>query len=513
LKPLASCLALALALSGTLAAAPVGLITRRPLISDLLPNWRQPVPPPQGVVRNAATAKRYPSLSPIPRRIPEIPAGSIPVTNCDDSGIGSLRDAIDTAVSGQTIDLTATGCSTITLATGDISISQQDLILQGPGASELAIDGNNLYSLRHYNPFGGTLQVHDLTITHGRRYLLATDNLSAKGGCIYSYGTVAMSNAQLSYCTVETANLDPHFFTLGGGVYAKAGLVIENSSITLSSAGTPDLYGYGGAAFTRGPATITHSGLGLNYASGAGGAFMGTGGVFMSYSSIILNSADTEGGLYVAGGYTTIANSTIAQNSATDFGGAFIQGSSSFPATLVNSTISENSATHLVGGLALTRYPAKIANSTIAFNTESNAADATYGAGLFIGTDVEIESSIIARNTLDHSVYGPVGDDIGGFGALTGANNLTQFVLAGLALPADTIYADPRLSSLLYNGGPTLTHALSPLSPAVEAGNNLAGLATDQRGIGFARVIGASPDIGAFELNIDDVLFADDFED
>jgi hypothetical protein len=42
---------------------------------------------------------------------------------------------------------------------------------------------------------------------------------------------------------------------------------------------------------------------------------------------------------------------------------------------------------------------------------------------------------------------------------------------------------------------------LSPLSPAIEA-DNTAGLAKDQCGPGFARVIGANADIGAFELKL-----------
>ena len=156
-------------------------------------------------------------------------------------------------------------------------------------------------------------------------------------------------------------------------------------------------------------------------------------------------------------------------------------------------------------------YPTRIANSTIAFNTEANAADLMYGAGLYTSDATELESTIVANNTLTHSVFGPVADDIGGSGALSGNNNLTQFVLIGPA-PADTIYADPRLGSLLYNGGSTRTHALSPLSPAVEAGNNVAGLVTDQRGPGFARVIGANADIGAFELDLNDVIFANGFD-
>jgi hypothetical protein len=59
---------------------------------------------------------------------------------------------------------------------------------------------------------------------------------------------------------------------------------------------------------------------------------------------------------------------------------------------------------------------------------------------------------------------------------------------------------DPLLLPLADNGGPTRTHALSSASPAIDAGNNSAGFATDQRGKAFVRVAGARADIGAFEL-------------
>src|SRR5579871_5496463 len=41
---------------------------------------------------------------------PPVPANSIPVSNCDDSGAGSLRDAVNNAADGDTIDLTALDC-------------------------------------------------------------------------------------------------------------------------------------------------------------------------------------------------------------------------------------------------------------------------------------------------------------------------------------------------------------------------------------------------------------------
>ncbi len=64
---------------------------------------------------------------------------------------------------------------------------------------------------------------------------------------------------------------------------------------------------------------------------------------------------------------------------------------------------------------------------------------------------------------------------------------------------------DPLLGELRDNGGPTLTHALLPGSPAIDAGNpappgtvGTACPATAQRGV--ARPQGPRCDIGAFEL-------------
>ena len=70
-----------------------------------------------------------------------------------------------------------------------------------------------------------------------------------------------------------------------------------------------------------------------------------------------------------------------------------------------------------------------------------------------------------------------------------------------LPVPVDTILAqDPLLAPLASNGGPTATHALLSGSPAIDAGNNSQGASFDQRGSGYSRVIGAAPDIGAYEL-------------
>jgi hypothetical protein len=58
-------------------------------------------------------------------------------------------------------------------------------------------------------------------------------------------------------------------------------------------------------------------------------------------------------------------------------------------------------------------------------------------------------------------------------------------------------FPDPKLGPLADNGGPTLTMALLPGSPAIDAGNTSLAPATDQRG--FPRPAGLAADIGAFE--------------
>ena len=83
----------------------------------------------------------------------------------------------------------------------------------------------------------------------------------------------------------------------------------------------------------------------------------------------------------------------------------------------------------------------------------------------------------------------------------------------GVALGALT--GDPHLNPLADNGGPTPTLSLCRSSVAIDAGNAAApGLpATDQRGPGYPRVIGAAPDIGAFEFNPDgDEIFGNGFD-
>ena len=113
---------------------------------------------------------------------------SLVVTNTNDSGAGSLRQAITNAENYYTngiITFAPSVTGIITLAS-TLAISN-GLSIQGPGASMLAISGNNLYQDFHIDSHGN-VQISGLTISHGGNVL--------SGGGVYvkTGGNLALSN-------------------------------------------------------------------------------------------------------------------------------------------------------------------------------------------------------------------------------------------------------------------------------------------------------------------------------
>jgi hypothetical protein len=476
-----------------------------------------PGPEWQALIERMQSAARTP---------PPVAAPSIAVSNCNDSGPGSYRQAVADAVSGDTIDLTSTGCSTITLTTGDVLTFLNDLTLQGPGALTLTIDGGSLYRpLEHLGT--GTLHINDLSIADGKKYLADGGTGNASGGCVHSQGVVSVDHAWVKYCDAGSSSTT--IGVKGGAIYGKAGVTVLNSLVTGSTAHSSGNFAYGGGVYSAGDLAVVYSSISGNTAHSTasfgqgGGAEVGNfytagGTTFIKYSTVQNNVVigivgdGLGGGLYTTGN-VYILNSTIAGNQADFAGGLDLKKGATVtaPFSINSSTISGNNSTGYIGGVYVGQNPTQINNSTIAFNTAHT--NPKYGAGLKInGAAVDLQSTIIARNTTDEG-SGPLVDDVGGDSgaSLTGANNL--IFVSALATPPDTVVlTDPLLGSLSSNGGPTSTHALSPLSPAINTGNNSASVSWDQRGSGYPRVIGAGPDIGAFELDLSDVIFANGFD-
>ena len=504
LSPLASCLATALALAwggagaaGRAHAPDAAPALDRALTGDPLDwsgRWKGPDP--------AEVALRW---QPAPHALPQIPANSIVVHNCNDSGNGSLRNALNNANNGDTIDLTQLSCSKITLTTGSLLFTQTTITLQGPGAKYLSIDGNDAYAPLLHNGTG-TLYVDDLTVERGRKYFTSAQVDDARGGCIFSGGNVFLSNSLVDDCVVS--DTDNAHLALGGGIYAYAGVSLSNSAVTNSKS----LNGWGGGIYSKSFVDVTDSFVAGNYAYQKGGGVYASNGLNISYSTIDSNHAGYNGGGAFGYGNVLITNSTISNNDSNDRGGGVFIGEgagATVAPTILSSTISGNNA-YWGGGVTIIDYmgahDAHIANSTIAFNYERSPTK--YGGGLYAHGAVRLESTIISNNT-DLGSASP--DDVGGTATITGANNLIGY--STVPVPNDTILLrSAMLGPLASNGGTTLTHMILSGSPAIDAGNDAANVSFDQRGSGYPRVIGPHADIGAYELDTNDVIFVNGFD-
>src|SRR5438874_10454518 len=92
---------------------------------------------------------------------------TLTVLNNLDKGAGSLRDAITNAKSGDTIVFASRlDGQTITLTSDQLTINKS-LDIEGPGASLLAISGNDTNRVFNINE-GLTVTIAGLTISHGR---------------------------------------------------------------------------------------------------------------------------------------------------------------------------------------------------------------------------------------------------------------------------------------------------------------------------------------------------------
>lgn len=416
------------------------------------------------------------------------------VTNCNDSGAGSLRAAVAAAASGDTIDARALGCASVRLASR-VAIPQANLTIVGPGMRELTIDANRADRL-FLHTGTGTLRLKGMTLAYGRRFVQ-----TALGGCIRSLGNVALKSVHLHYCQAEGRRppdddgVGTGAFAGGGAIHADGNVSMESSQIHDSVAST--FTGYGGGVAAR-SLTMYASRLSANNAHDGGGASVRN--FQATYSVIDHNDATQYGGVRVAGD-AFVLRSTISDNAAYDVcGGLCVDGR----ARIVASTISRNMSG--VGSAGAFSGMVEIYNSTIAGNLDyyepTPAGCGTVITRLGEAYALHIESSVVAGNrcrdgnlALDVDAALASASDPGD--TITGSRNLIG--TSNHPLPADTIHANPRLGALANNGGATPTMKPAIDSPVIDRGSNALFLDYDQRGPGYPRTQGVRTDIGAFE--------------
>jgi parallel beta helix pectate lyase-like protein len=414
--------------------------------------------------------------------------------------------------------------------------------------SNVSIEGFNNTALS--NRAGGKLNVIESTMTGNTQ--------KASGGAIQNGGDLTIERCTLSgntsaagaifntgNATIKNTIITNNAGTEYGGAITNyyGHLTITNSTISGNKVKSPKYSANGGAIFNiAGYLGIFDSSITENTVTGGGGlnkspyqvgwafggAIDGSGTIAIRNSTISDNKAigapgrPALGGAIICGCSLTIENSTISGNVAMGGakGGRAGAGAiwTSGIVSITNSTISGNSAVgskgaaSYAGGLMNYHY-LTIDSSTITGNTASTQGGGIWNVetGGIVGgpssTQLDLNRSVIAGNeaasgpelfnyqrlfttvTADnHNLFG-TNSDPGVSGFTPGASDI---------IPAAGVMIGDILAPLADNGGPTLTHALVPGSPAIDAAPVDADCpATDQRGV--ARPQGAMCDIGAFE--------------
>uniref|UniRef100_A0A8J7CZ89 VCBS repeat-containing protein n=1 Tax=Desmonostoc muscorum LEGE 12446 TaxID=1828758 RepID=A0A8J7CZ89_DESMC len=420
-----------------------------------------------------------------------IAANDTVVTNTNDSGEGSLRQAIlnanafagaDTITFAGSVFADATP-DTITLTSGELVITDA-LTINGLGASNLIISGNNASTVFNVNDGSSNqiaVAINGLTITGGSNNTVGA-------------GIFNVENLTLSDDIISNNNNN------GGDV----GAIENRGSLSLINSTVSNNIGFlVGGIYNNGTVSLTNSTLSNNDGFVTGGIF--NEGLFnVTGSTVSNNSGAVTGGIENNGTTSTLSltNSIVSDNTGGSNGGISISGT----ATLLNTTISGNRSFGDGGGISISGT-ATLINTTITNNTadfDNNGSGD--GGGVFNnGGTVIVQNTIIAGN-FDSGNEAP---DIAG--AVTGNGNNLIGSLTGasgsIGTGSDITFASAGITninqviaSLADNGGATFTHAIVSGSAAINAGDNTlipVGVTTDQRGI--TRTIGATVDIGAYE--------------
>lgn len=172
-----------------------------------------------------------------------------------------------------------------------------------------------------------------------------------------------------------------------------------------------------------------------------------------------------------------LAHVTLWGNEATY--GPALQVTNASALTLVNSTVSGNIATAPLEAAIWAAGAVTVENSTIAYNPQGGIRFGGYPH------EAILRNAIVAHNGTRLNCSNA--DDVRHDGV-----NLSTNISCGESMAM--LITDPKLESLRDNGGPSITHALTPESPAFNAAG-LCALAVDQR----YQPRDAACDVGAFE--------------
>jgi hypothetical protein len=337
------------------------------------------------------------------------------------------------------------------------------------------------------------------------------------GGAIFNYGVL-----RLEECTISGN------FSGSGGLGGKGGNGGNDAFLTdPGNGGIGGAGGYGGAGAGlfnySGVATLNRCTVsGNTNGAGGNGATGGNGGGRYLFPTMGGDGniggpggLGGDGGGVYSYGQTTLNNCTISGN-MNGKGGSGGRGGDGGVGPLLDGQWGSggNGGDGGSGGGLYNSYTTmELLSCTIAYNSigaggtkgshgggnngggqDGNAGVAGIGGGIRSGGQApSLFNTIVAINPAVGSY-----DVVGAFSSL--GHNLVLNIngSTGFGASGDVLNMNPLLEPLADNGGPTLTHAPSPTSPVINAGNNRGAPETDQPG--FPRIAGGTIDIGACEF-------------
>ena len=385
----------------------------------------------------------------------------------DDNGTGELRWAIEQANGSPNSKITFhSGLSgTITLSR-DLPAITGTITIQGPGASVIAIDGNNQqFRLIHIDTLGFVVKLSGLRIQNGNDQAdrlggggiqitsgnvtiedcMVLDNLGKNGGGINNSGTATIKNCTVSGNIAyggENSNGD------GGGINNSGTATITNCSVSgnISQDVNAAFGGSGGGISNSGTATITGCTVSENRSSGwmggNGGGINNFGTAMITNCMVYHNSADGYGGgMANVGGDATLTNVVLSYNGTPNSGGGMYNGgrdntggTTAGLSTLTNCTLAANGANGSGGGI---------------FN--NNSATATFKNCILYGDLAQSGAEIAGDGTLSTEYC----DIQGGYAGSHNINAAPLFVNS----PTDLhiTYNSPCRGKGTIQGAPTTT--------------------------------------------------------
>jgi predicted outer membrane repeat protein len=407
-------------------------------------------------------------------------------TNTNDSGVGSLRQAIinaDASLGPDEVAFALPGCP-CTITVLSTLLVNESLTITGPGAGNLSLHGGDLVQVLRSGP-GATLTVSDLTVRNGRDAIggggiFASDSLTLdgvivrnsnapSGGGIYAIGSATLVDSIVRDNVATTGD--------GGGLLAAALLNVTGSQFIANQAPLQNGGGGGGGIMAFSASTITDTDFVNNsVADWGGGAYLadfaqttptvlddvrflgntaqtgGGGGLFVWFAAALTdveaigNYAGYRGGgiygSYSANYGLSVTGGRLMNNSGAGGGGLYADGDITVDGTELTGNLSRGGN----GGAMYTLTNAVVSNVSVFGNTVLNFGNS---GGIDTLGNLTITSSTLSGN-----------QSLAGSGGGSGAG--------GSATVTDCLYED---NFAQVNGGGLLAFGTATVTDSQIRGN------------------------------------------